>query len=143
MAEIYSSHQRLHGYLNPVPVRIEHYAFIVTIAGGAGLADDFIAIVAKAVCECIYSLFAADGHGEVRKACGLAVGVVLALRNGGHLHELKAAAAFEGEEAGGEVLCGVVIFAAGGGVEVFNVEVFQFFQVVGPGGEVFDFHGIK
>ncbi len=126
--------------LDPVPVGIQHYAFVVAITRCARLAYYFVTVLAEAFRKGVHRIFTTGSYSKVYKADGLPVYIVLALRYAGHLHDLQTTATFERQEVRCKVLGGIMIEVACRSLEILNIEFFQSFQVVGPEGDVFYFH---
>jgi hypothetical protein len=130
--------RRLYGDFNLVSIRVKDDAFIVAIAGDAGLADYPITICFQPLGQPINLLSGSDGKGQMRvshQPAGCPVSV-----NIGGLHEFKSWAGCKRQKVGFEVGFGIRVFWASPGGKMDSVKAFLGFQLACPDGDVFDLH---
>jgi len=146
-AEISASAERqlrpLRRNLDPIPIRIQHDAFVVSIARAARTVDDREAIRFQASGQRIDRCFGADADREVRESHALRARLEHDRIERRRLHDFQSRTALEAEEYGFEALRRIDIACARARAEIAAVEIGAAIEIARPQCNVLDAHRLS
>jgi hypothetical protein len=123
-----------------IPIRIEHDALVVAVAGPARSIQDGKAIAFEPLRERVDKLLGANRDCDVCKPHALCARFYGYRRKCCCLHRLDARAIGEAKEAGFKPFGCVHVSRARNSTEVRDIELLTPFEIGGPKGDVFDAH---
>lgn len=132
------------GYFNAVAIGVEHFEFVIAIAGEAGASQNAEACLLKESCLFIHFFGRRDAKRHVNEAGMLCHHRVISVgRNARFLHQFQPGTRRKTQEVAFETRGRVPVFGIAGGAKVLFIKGTQFLQAVGVNRNVVNGHGPK